>query len=172
MKLNLYIAGKVSKDSVFQTSDWRTSFCDALSNKAGIDFVNLDPTKKESPEPWDAQYVFGSDCLSIQKADLVVAHLTDDISVGGSQEMVIAKYFSKPLFAIAPWGGKFRKVEAEVYGKMHSNFVHPFVGPCCDRIANDIDELADQIKVWFGSVPPRRPSLFLISTRHVGMQKM
>ncbi|MFH1433735.1 MAG: hypothetical protein ABIG32_02485, partial [Candidatus Uhrbacteria bacterium] len=71
---------------------------------------------------------------------------TDDISVGGSQEMLIAKYYEKPLIGIAPVGGKFRKPEKEIYGNTYLDYTDPFVFMSCDRIVEDIDELASVIQ--------------------------
>lgn len=149
--VKVYVAGKVSKESVFGTHDWRDGFCEELSRVAGVGIRNLDPTKesKEFPLPeTDAAFIFGRDCLMIQMADVVIVNLTDDISVGGSQEMLIAKYYKKPLVGIAPFGGKFYKAEKEIGGKMHQNWKHPFVVVPCDAVVEDVQGAADWIRSW------------------------
>lgn len=144
--IKIYVAGKVSPDS-FLGSFWREEFCKQLEEKGGVKIVNLDPTSRKSM-PFDANMVFGRDSFFIKNSDLVIVNLTDDISVGGSQEMLIAKYFKKPLLGIAKEGGKFVNKNFNDFGRI-VNFVHPFVFVPCDAIVNDIDEAAEWIKNHF-----------------------
>ncbi|MDD2656638.1 MAG: hypothetical protein PHQ18_03685 [Patescibacteria group bacterium] len=151
-KFKVYIAGKVSPDSVFGRHDWRDGFCMKLSELSGFEFINLDPTKSEGEFDLDennSKLIFGRDCFMIKSADLVIVNLTDDISVGGSQEMLIAKYYHKPLIGIAPKGGKFFKDEKEIIGKIYKNWIHPFVAVPCDAVVEDINEVANFIKESF-----------------------
>ena len=148
-KLKVYVAGKVSPNSIFGTHDWRDSFCGRLSEIIGIKIINLDPTKSDKMFDLDennTRLIFGRDCYMIKSADIVIVNLTDDISVGGSQEMLIAKYFSKPLIGISPRNGKFNKEEKEILGKVYKNWVHAFVHIPCDALAENIDEVAVHIK--------------------------
>jgi len=48
MDIKVCIAGKVSPNSVFGTSNWRDGFCQQLSEKSGHKIINLDPTKTRS----------------------------------------------------------------------------------------------------------------------------
>ena len=148
-RIKVYVAGKISKESVFGTPYWRDGFCKELSEKTGFEIINLDPTKK--PEGFDldqsnSRLVVGRNCFLIKSADIVIVNLTDDISVGGSQEMLIAKYYRNPLVGIAPKGGKFNKKEKEVLGRVYKNFLDPFVLVSCDKIVENIDELSVFIK--------------------------
>lgn len=151
-KLKVYIAGKVSPDSVFGTHDWRDAFCQKLGNLAGFDFINLDPTKSSNDFDLDegnAKLIFGRDCFMIKSSDFVIVNLTDDISVGGSQEMLIAKYYKKPLVGIAPKGGKFYKEEKEILGRVYKNWKHAFVAVPCDVVVENIEEVAKFVKDFF-----------------------
>lgn len=103
----LYISGKVSKDSSFGKENWRDEFVSTISKLSGLRLSHLDPLAYENDKEYDPQFVFDKDCALINKADCVVVYLSDDISVGGSQEMMIAKYLNKPLIGLAPRGGKF-----------------------------------------------------------------
>lgn len=147
--IKVYIAGKVSPQSVFGTHAWRDKFCEDLSKKSGHNIINLDPTKS-SPDFFlnekDYKLIVGRDCFMINSADLVIVNLTDDISVGGSQEMLIAKHFKKPLIGIAPIDGKFNKKEKEILGRKYKDYIDPFVNISCDRVVENIDELAKLIK--------------------------
>lgn len=90
--------------------------------------------------------IFGRDCFMIKNSDVVIVNLTDDISVGGSQEMLLAKYFGKPLIGIARKEGKFIKSEYDECGRIVENYVHPFVEIPCDFVVNDIEGAAEAIK--------------------------
>ena len=91
--LKVYVAGKVTANSSLGTSFWREDFCKELEKKSGVKIINLDPTSRTID--FDADMVFGRDCFMIKNADLVIVNLTDDMSVGAAQEMLVAKYFNK-----------------------------------------------------------------------------
>jgi len=152
-KLKIYIAGKVSpSSSVGDRHDWRDDFCEKLTKLSGFKINNLDPMKKQDDfnlDENDSKLVFGRDCFMIKSADLIIVNLTNDISVGGSQEMLIAKYYQKPLIGIALKEGKFFKSEKDILGKTYKNWVHPFVSVSCDAVVEDLNEAADFIKNFF-----------------------
>jgi len=147
-KLRIYIAGKVSADSSFRASNWREGFCRQLSDLTGFDIYNLDPLGKmpgfELKEN-DPKFIFGRDCFMIRQADLVLVYLSDDISVGGSQEMLIAKHFKKPLIGLVKQNGKFSG-DKIINGVLYKNWKHPFVVVPCDTIVNNIEQLAEYLK--------------------------
>lgn len=148
-KIKVYVAGKVSSDSVFGTHDWRDSFCAEIENKTGLEIINLDPTKGYGADSEldlaDRQCVYGRDCFMIRMADLVIVNLTDDLSIGAAQEMLIAKYFKKPLIGIAARGGRFNLGKKELIGKVVQNYIHPFADVPCDALVSTVDEAADII---------------------------
>lgn len=151
-KIKVYIAGKVSPNSVFGKHDWRDGFCAKLSESSGFEIFNLDPTKSDNNFNLDEnndKLIFGRDCFMISKADFVIVNLTDDISVGGSQEMLIAKYYKKPLIGIAPKGGKFNQEEKEILGIKYKNWKHAFVTIPCDIVVGNINGAAEFIKNYF-----------------------
>lgn len=76
----------------------------------------------------------------------MVVYFSDDISVGGSQEVLVAKYFHKPVIGLAPFGGKFHKKNKEIFGQTVKDYKHPFVFATCDVVCDDIEEVAEQIK--------------------------
>lgn len=141
MELKVYVAGKVSKESVFGTHDWRDPFCVELSKLIGIPIKNLDPTKN-SPgfdlNQSNAILIYGRNAYMISISDVVIVNLTNDISVGGSQEMLLAKYFKKPLIGIAPRGGKFVRAEKELMGKIYLDWTDPIVNYTCDAVVEDL----------------------------------
>ncbi len=143
--LKVYVAGKVSKESVFGTHYWRDEFVETLAKLSGRELVNVDPTKTEV-DNGDPAAVYGCDAYIISQADALVVYLSDDISVGGSQEILIAKYFKKPVIGLAPIGGKFNGRTKEYFGRTIKNHRDPFVFSSCDVVYPDIAGVADVLK--------------------------
>jgi hypothetical protein len=76
----------------------------------------------------------------------VIVYLSDDISIGGSQEILIAKYFKIPVIGLAPHGGKFNGADKEYFGKVVKNYNDPFVFTTCDIVCKTIEEVGEAIK--------------------------
>lgn len=140
--MKIYLAGKVSPNSHFGTAHWREPFARELSQLSGLVIENLDPLAYENDREYDPGFVFNKDCWLVNRADCVIVYLSDDISVGGSQEMLIAKYLGKPLIGLAPREGKFNKFSKEISGRIAKDYVDPFVFATCDIIVEDIDGIA------------------------------
>ncbi len=142
----VYIAGKVSKESVFKTHHWRDDFCAELAKLCGQKFTNLDPMAINEDYA-DTAAIFKKDCQLINECDFMVVYLSDDISVGGSQEILIAKYLNKPVIGFAPYGGKFNGATREMQGKKIVDYKDPFVFSTCDLVCGTIEEVAEAIKI-------------------------
>jgi len=143
--LKLYIAGKVMKDSSFGTHYWRDDFCEKLATLSGLDLTHIDPLGGETVT-MTPQEIFAKNCRQIQRCDAVVVYLSDDISVGGSQEILIARYFKKPVFGLAPRGGKFNGAKREMFGTLIDDYKDPFVFTTCDVVCSSIEEVAEALK--------------------------
>lgn len=142
--IKLYIAGKVSKNSFFGTHYWRDDIVATLSQLTDYSFDLLDPTRTGIDQS-DPMTVFQNDCRLIQACDLFFVYLSDDISVGGSQEILIAKYLQKPVIGLAPRGGKFNGSTKEFFGQVVKDYKDPFVFSTCDFVCETIDEVAATI---------------------------
>ena len=142
--MKVYIAGKVGKNSSFGTHHWRDAFCTKLSELSGLDLINLDPVKAEDPTR-SPQEIFAKDCQLIHTADVCIVYLSDDISVGGSQEILIARYLKKPVIGFAPYGGKFNGARREMLGQTIEEYKDPFVFTTCDVVCGSIEEVAQAI---------------------------
>lgn len=143
--IKVYVAGKMSKHSSFDSHLWRDDFLKEISMITGLKFISFDPTRA-SKDYKDLEMVFGSDVHMISQIDVLVVYLSDDISVGGSQEILIAKYFKKPVIALAPLGGKFNGGIKEIAGQMIKNYKHPFVYSTCDVVCDDVEAVAEAFK--------------------------
>jgi hypothetical protein len=141
----VYVAGKISKDSVFGTHDWRDNFCEELEKFSGLQIKSLDPTKTGVDQS-DSLLVFGVDSYLISQSDVLIVYLSDDISIGGSQEILIAKYYKIPVIGLAPHGGKFNGSDKEYFGKIIKNYRDPFVFSTCDLVCKTIEEVAEALK--------------------------
>jgi nucleoside 2-deoxyribosyltransferase len=143
--LKLYIAGKVSKNSSFGTHYWRDDFCNKLAELSGRELENLDPTKNGAQDQ-SPEIIFGADSAMIKQCDVLIVYLSDDISVGGSQEIMIAKYYQKPVIGFAPIGGKFNGSKKVLFGQVIENYKDPFVFATCDAVCGSIEEVGEAIK--------------------------
>lgn len=143
--MKVYVAGKMSAHSEFSSHEWRDEFLSELSELSGISFVSYDPTLG-TKDYQDSELVFGSDVHMISQVDLVIVYLSDDISVGASQEILIAKYYSKPVIAFAKPGSKFKVPSKEIAGTIIKDYRHPFVYSTCDLVCEDMEELAEALK--------------------------
>lgn len=143
--MKLYVAGKVSKESVFGTHHWRDEFCAKLEELSGITLENIDPTKLEGDQG-NYKLVFAECCRMIKQADCMIVYLSDDISIGGSQEILIAKYFNKPVIGLAPLGGKFNGSTKQYFGQTVENYQDPFVFSTCDVVVTTVEEAAEALK--------------------------
>ncbi|HSX05813.1 MAG TPA: hypothetical protein VLF69_05060 [Candidatus Saccharimonadales bacterium] len=142
--MRLYIAGKVAKNSTFGKHHWRDEFCAELARLSGLELDHLDPLS--TPQTTDPKEVFAQDCRLINKADALVVYLSDDISVGGSQEILIARYLHKPVIGLAPLGGKFNGCRREMLGKIIENYQDPFVFATCDLVCSDVEAVAQALQ--------------------------
>lgn len=156
-KVRVYIAGKVSKDSQFGTHHWRDEFCKKLQRLSGRALINLDPLNGQGGIT-DPAEIFKKDCKLINKADVFLVYLSDDISVGGSQEILIAKYFSKPVIGFAPIGGKFNGSRREMLGVVIENYKDPFVFSTCDVVCGTVEEVATALRE-FEKIKPKNITL-------------
>jgi hypothetical protein len=143
-KVKVYVAGKVSKDSVFGTHYWRDVFVKKLEDLCGLELLSLDPAKKLTDQN-KPEETFGADVYMISQSDVVIVYLSDDISVGGSQEILIAKYYHKPVIGLAPSGGKFNHKNKEIFGQVVKDYKHPFVYSTCDVVCDDIEAVAQSL---------------------------
>lgn len=144
-RLKIYVAGKMSKHSGFASHSWRDDFLQQIHDLTGLKFISLDPTKA-TKDYGDLEMIFGSDVHMISQIDVMVVYLSDDISVGGSQEILIAKYFRKPVIALAPLGGPFNGGIKEVSGVVIKDYKHPFVYSTCDVVCGTVEEVAEALK--------------------------
>jgi hypothetical protein len=143
--LKIYVAGKMTGHSHFGSHTWRDDFLGEISKLSGVKFISYDPTNATKNYS-DSELVFGSDVHMISKIDVMIVYLSDNVGVGTSQEILLAKYFGKPVIALAPIGGIYNGGNVSAAGIVLKNFKHPFVYTTCDVVCDDIEGVAKAVQ--------------------------
>jgi len=140
--MKIYLAGHVPKgDKEAQNfNEWRDRFKKVLKSNFKAEFIN--PYNRKVDEE-DSLFVFGFDCAHIKESDLIIINAEDRLGVGTSQEMVIAKYFKKPVITVLPKQTHHRRKDVVFNGKNIDDWIHPFVFAFSDFIIEDINKIAD-----------------------------
>ncbi len=93
---------------------------------------------------------FGFDCQHIKNSSLVIVNAEEKLGVGTSQELVIAKYFKKPVITVLPKNSHHRLANIYWHGILVQDWIHPFIHACSDFIVETVDQIEsikDQIFV-------------------------
>ncbi len=131
----VYLAGKVRKGSEIQhSSDWRKFYTRSLARK-DINFLTPEYSKEDNS---NSLLVFGRDSTIIKNSDLVVVDASRKLGVGTAQEILISKYYNKPVLIVIPKNSAHRKTTL----KMHNNqtikdWINPFIVETVDFIVDD-----------------------------------
>lgn len=138
--MKIYLAGSIPKGDgeAENFKNWRVKYSQVLGNIFDAEFI--DPYEKELDES-DALLVFGKDCSQIKDADLVIVYAEEKLGVGTSQELVIAKYFSKKVVTILPKDSPHRKSNIVFGGKLVPDWRHPFLVAFSDLIYEKIEDV-------------------------------
>ena len=90
--------------------------------------------------------VVGHDLWIIKNSDIVIVHATSKIGAGTAQEMVLTKYFQKPLISIVPKNTHHRRTDVVFHGANIEDWIHPFIYVASDFVAENIEEGIEWIK--------------------------
>lgn len=138
----IYLAGSVPKSDkeIVETIDWRDDFIVRLGNiNENFSFINpIDDRANEG----DAQGVFGAGCYLIRQSDLIVVYAPKKIGAGTAQEMLIAKYFNRPVITVLPKETHHRRKNMVYEGEVIKDWIHPFLYETSDVVIESKEELA------------------------------
>lgn len=150
-KLRIYFAGKMGRADGFPEATWRNHFSAIISRSSRFHSVNLDflEVSHKAINENDGKLMFGRDAYLIRSSDIVIVNLSDDISVGGSIEMMLAKLYHRPLIGIARYGGKFVRPEKDFFGRRVVSYTNPFVAATCDWLIHDPSQLPEIVNRVF-----------------------
>lgn len=140
LSMKIYLAGKVPKGKEVESfNNWREKYSQEILKSFDAEFI--DPGSRTIDES-DFKLVFGLDCKHIKNSDLIVFCAEQKLGAGTSQEMVIAKYFNKPVVVVLPKNTRHRRSNLEFNGKIIEDWIHPFIFSFADFIIEDISDFS------------------------------
>ncbi len=106
-----------------------------------VDFIDpADAGKNEE----DSLSVTGEDSGHIKSADLIIVNGEQKLGAGTSMELVIAKYFKKPVITILPKESHHRRPNLIFHGKLIADWIHPFIYTFSDLILDNIEQVEEK----------------------------
>jgi hypothetical protein len=139
-KIKIYLSGRIPIGNELGVDPhWREKYIIQLK-KLIPNAIFLDPSFRTINES-DSTAVFGHDLFLIKQADLVFINAELPVGLGTAQEMIIAKYFQKPIISISPRGSYYSPLNSRINGRKASGWRHPFLNTLSDWIIRDIKEL-------------------------------
>lgn len=144
----IYLAGSVPKGDKDQENfvDWRARWEQVLT-KVFEDTQIIDPYNPDLDEG-DFLQVVGQDFGYIKRAFLIVINAEEKIGAGTATEMVVAKYFKKPVVTVLPKNTHHRRSNIVFHGKLVEDWIHPFIWAFSDFIVESvgsIEKLKEQL---------------------------
>jgi len=137
----IYLAGSVPKGNEEAKFDnWRIEYKEVLKKHFQAEFI--DPYDHHSyVDENDSLLVFGIDSNHIKTSDFIVVNAESKLGAGTSMEMVVAKYFKKPVVTVLPKDTYHRRSNL-IFGPNHvKDWVHPFIHSFSDFIIENIVEI-------------------------------
>jgi hypothetical protein len=146
MALKICLLGSIPKgdDTRKGWTDWKKRYVEQLSQIGDVEFVDGDAWKDETKPV----LVFGHDANLIKTSDVIIINAENKLGAGTSQEMVIAKYFSKPVITILPKNTHHRRSNIVFNGTTIADWIHPFLFHTSDLIVENIGEANRWIKEY------------------------
>lgn len=123
---------------------WRGEYERAL---APLNAELINPTKRSIDES-KFLLVFGYDCTLIKGSDAVLVN-AEGMGPGTAQEMLIAKYFRKPVVTVLPKNTENRRADFEFNGTVVKDWIHPFIYSTSDAIV----ETPQEAVKWLRQIP-------------------
>ena len=93
-----------------------------------------------------AELVVGHDLKLVRDADFIIVDARSKVGAGTAQEMVIAKYFCKPVVTVIPRDTHHRRSDATFEGQIIEDWIHPFLKISSDYVADSVEDAV----LWIG----------------------
>jgi hypothetical protein len=147
-QLKITLLGSIPKGDAVRTdwTDWKTEYIAKLRQAfpQAADFLNGDQiSDKEGDE-----LIVGHDLWLIKHGDIIIVDAKKKIGAGTAQEIVIAKYFHKPVITIIPKDTHHRKSNITFHGTTIEDWIHPFLALSSDYVAESIEDAIEWIKSY------------------------
>jgi len=124
--------------------DWKTHYKSILSRIDGVEFVDGDDWKDETKP----LLLFGHDANLVKASDLTIVNAENKLGAGTAQEMLIAKYFSKPVITILPKDTHHRRSNILFDGNFIDDWIHPFLLNTSDLVVGAIEDSVGWIEEY------------------------
>ena len=150
MAISVCLLGPLPKgDSVRRGwIDWKIAYKKKLASIGDFVFTDGDAWRDETRQ----LELVGHDAYLVKSCDVVVVNAESKLGAGTAQEMVIAKYYSKPVVTVLPKNTHHRKTGVVFDGKAIGDWVHPFISVLSDEVVENLDDCAKWI-MRYASAP-------------------
>jgi len=154
--MKIYLAGHVPKGDHETKNfvDWRKQYEKLLPDELEAKCIYPYDRSPEFDEA-DFKKVFGYDCSLIKNSDLMIVNAQTRLGVGTSQEMVIAKYFKKPVITVLPTDSYSRRPNVTIRGQLIADWIHPMIDAFSDLIFDDPEQLSALTKERLSRITPK-----------------
>lgn len=144
MTLKICLLGSLPKgDDVRKNwKDWKIKYKEKLSQIPNIEFTDGDAWRDET-KPLQ---LVGHDTHLIKTADIIIVNSEKKLGAGTAQEMVIAKYFSRPVISVLPKDTHHRRSNIVFDNTKINDWLHPFIATFSDLVVERIDDCIEWIK--------------------------
>lgn len=115
--------------------DWKVEYKEKLSKIPEAEFTDGDAWRDETRPI----LLVGHDSHMIKDADVIIVNAEKKLGAGTAQEILIAKYFSKPVITILPKDTHHRRSDITFDGTTIADWIHPFILTFSDMVADDLD---------------------------------
>jgi len=144
MAFKICLIGSIPKGDNIRKDwkDWKVEYKEKLSQISDVEFTDGDVWRDET-KPFQ---LVGHDAYVIKTSDFIIVNAEKKLGAGTAQEIVIAKYFSKPVISILPKDTHHRRSNIVFDGTKIDDWVHPFVVTFSDLVIEKIDDCIQWIE--------------------------
>lgn len=127
--ISIYLAGAMTGLPFNEQISWRNDFTDMIQERRAIErIVVFNPCLAYSPSDnrhKTEKEVMRYEIYNLKKANVVVANLNNQNSIGTCMEIAVAKDRQIPIIGLNENGSE----------------LHPWISECCTRVCEDMNEL-------------------------------
>lgn len=152
MKFSVYLAGKIPKgEENTNFVDWRKEFRGLMEEKRKA-FPGISRVIYLDPHTLDAGTIpiedfFGRDVHLVAISDAVLVDARAKIGAGVAQEILIAKYYGKPVVSIVPRDSHYQR--RVLVHNCEIDYRHPFIFSTSDAVVGDFEQAAEWLLRFF-----------------------
>lgn len=144
MSVKLYLSGGIRKDRDDRKVCWSEEDKGTIRDILGRDVEFLDPQgNSERHDPFAA---FGLDLKDVRESDMVIVDGREKRGIGVGAEMLAAKLWGKPVVAIAPRNGHYRRDLLRHPGQDIEDWRHPFLFSLSDAVVGSVERAAGWVR--------------------------